>query len=848
MFQLAQLLGLRHLWNQWLRTLASLMGIIIGITTFIFGPTIANTLSASVDMTADDIAGRASLEIILKNGFTPADLSTIRAIGGIEIAVPSINGGGLLLGENELLAFWGIDPTLEREIRTYVIAQGDFIQTEGEALITQRYALDKGMRLGDTLTLVSTGGIHSLRVVGVLRDTGGVARLNSGDIVVMIQADAMRLADKSSADTVHLVLDAGASAEQVSEQLKIQFADIQVNTPASHLSNAKAIATILNMIMGIITFTMLFAGSFLIYNTVAVSVAQRRSEIGILRALGLEKQAIRRMFMAEAVIMGLVGSFLGIIGGYLMLSSISGNFEILPRELISASPLQSKATFSVAPWLPFFALSMGILFPILASYLASKEAIQIDPTEAMIQIRAETGRIPIYKRRIILGVAIIVIGIIIRLTYSGDLAVAVILSNILTYSMIFGAILLIAPLLFCLNWLMEKTNQWGWNLTSWLAGLNLTQRPKRILSTSILLVIGGMMLVYISQSNYGFTDFVDEWRQNENVGDLTVLGAGVNPLQPIVNIPQTVIEEISSRPDVVDSAAELMIGIESDGVQYKIRAIDLPAFTRMDGSFIWNEGDKSTALERLITHDKPTLLLHMGAGILTQGLDVGSIITLNTPQGEVNFEIIGTIYGSLGLDEITLVMDKALYAQLWGDTDSNKFALQLANGADIQAIRRELLAKYAMQGVVVYDVADVTQAFSDRLTSIATVSSLMSGLFTIVITVGLGSTFYVLILDRRRELGMLRALGMTKHQIRMSVLKEGILLFALTSLLTVPGAYLATSFQQLGIQNLVGFKFNLEIGQVISHLGIILILVILAVVIPAHSASKTNILEAMRYE
>lgn len=847
MFQLTRLLGLRHLRNQWLRTLLSLMGIVVGITTFIFGPTIANTLSASVDMTADDIAGRASLEIILKNGFTSANLSAIRAIGGIEMAVPSVNGGGLLFGQNELLAFWGIDPMLEREIRTYVVAQGDFIQTDGEALITQRYATDKRIKLGDTLTLVSTGGIHSLQIVGILADVGGVARLNSGDIVVMTQTDAMHLTDKSAVDTVHLILSAGASSKQISEDLKAQFSEIQVNTPASHLRNAKDIATILNMLMGIITFTMLFAGSFLIYNTVAVSVAQRRSEIGILRALGLEKRATRRMFMAEAIIMGLIGSFFGIIGGYLMLG-VSGNLEILPKELISASPLQSKATFSVAPWLPLFALAMGILFPILASYLASKEAIQIDPTEAMIQIRAETGRIPIYKRRIILAVAIIVIGIIIRLTYSGDLAFAVILSNILTYSMIFAAILLIAPLLFCLNWLIEKTNQRGLNLTSWLAGLNLTQRPKRILSTSILLVIGGMMFVYISQSNYGFTKFVDEWEQNENIGNLTMLGAGVTPLQPIVNIPQSVIDEVISRPDVVDSTAELMISTESNGIIYKIRAIDLSAFTRMGGKFVWNEGDKSTALERLMTHDKPTVLLHMGAGILTQGVNVGSIITLETPQGDVNFEIIGTIFGSLGLDEITIVMDKGLYTQLWGNTDINKFALQLAEGADIQAIRRELLAKYAMQGVVVYDVADVTQAFRDRLTSIATVSSLMSGLFSIVISVGLGSTFYVLILDRRRELGMLRALGMTQHQIRMSVLKEGILLFALTSLLTVPGAYLATSFQQLGMQNLVGFKFILEIGQVISHLGIMLILVILAIVIPARFGARTNILEAMRYE
>ena len=847
MFQLARLLGIRHLRNQWLRTLLSLMGIFIGITIFIFGPTLANTMVTSLDMTADDIAGRASLELTIKNGFSSTDLATIRTIDGINMAVPSVNGGGLLLGQNELLAFWGIDPTIDRDVRTYEVAQGNFISTDGEALITQRYADDKGISLNDELNLVSTGGMNSLRVVGILADVGGIARLNSGDIIIMTQADAMRLADKSAIDTIHLVLNTGMSSEQITQQIQAQFADVQVTTPASHLSNARDTTQILNMLMTIITFTMLFTGSFLIYNTIAVSVAQRRSEIGILRALGLEKRLIRRMFMIEAAVMGVVGSILGIIGGYLMLGA-TGHSDILPRELISSSPLQSKATFTVNPLLPFLAFITGILFPILASYFASKEAIQIDPTEAMIQIRAEVGRIPIYKRRIFLAVAIIGIGIIIRLTYSGSLELALILSNVLTYSMIFAAVLLIAPLLYILNWVMEKTNQRGWNLTSWLAGLNLTQRPKRILSTSILLVIGGMMLVYISQSNYGFTGFVDEWEQNENIGDLALLGAGVNPLQPIVNIPQPVINEVIARPDVADSTAELMIGIESGGNKYKIRAIDLPAFTRMGGAFIWNEGDKSTAISRLIAHDTPTLLVHMGQGIFTQNLGVGSIIPLETPQGIVNFEVIGTVYGSLGLDETTIIMDKALFTQLWGDTSANKLAIQLAEGANAQAIRRELLTKYAMQGVVVYDVADVTEAFRGRMTSIATVSSLMSGLFTIVIAVALGSTFYVLIIDRRREIGMLRALGMTQAQIRNSVLKEGVLLFALTSLLTVPGAYLATSFQQLGIQNVMGFKFGLEIGQVISHLGIVLALVMIGMIIPAHFASKTDILEAMRYE
>ncbi|MDX2077042.1 MAG: FtsX-like permease family protein [bacterium] len=848
MFQLTRLLGIRHLRNQWLRTLLSLMGIVVGITTFIFAPTIGNTLVASLDMTADDLAGKASIEITTEAGITPDQLAQIRTIDGVSQAVPSASGGGLLIGESELLAFWGIDPAIDRDIRAYTLTDGNFISAQGEALISQRYADNKGIRLNDTITLVGTGGVKSLQVVGILANSGGVARLNGGDIITMTLEDAMIINGKTGADTIHVVPNDSVSVTTLMERLQSALSiNFKITQPASHLSNSRNNAMLLNALMGIITLMILSIGSFLIYNATAVSVAQRRGEIGILRALGLEKRHIRRMFMTEAAVMGLIGSILGIIGGYMMLGA-SGDLEILPKTLISSSPLQSRASFVVPIWLPFLTLFMGILFPLLASYFASKEAIKIDPTEAMIQIRSEAGHMPLRKGRLIFAICIIVGVMIVRFTFNGDFQTGIMLSNIMTYSMLFATVLLIAPLLVALDRLVRWSNQRGWGLSSWLAMLNLTRRPKRILSTGILLSIGGVMFVYTSQINYGFSNFADEWGKTENVGDLTLLGAGVNPLMPLVTIPQAVIDEVLARPDVTNSLAELSSDFESEGKPYKIRAIDIDAFTRFGGQFIWSTGSESGAIADLLDHSMPSILVNLGGGIISNNIVVGNTLSLTTPSGQIDFLIVGTIYGGMGLDETTLIMDKALYTQLWGDTRTNRLTLQLADGADIQTIRRELLRQYAMQGVVVYDVNEILGAFSERLTSVSTVSILFSGLFTIILAVGLGSTFYVLILDRRREIGMLRALGMTQGQIRQSVMQEGLLLFIVTCFITVPGAYLATSIQQMGIQNIMGFKFQLELSEVMIHLGILLILVILAMLAPATIGGKTNVLEAMRYE
>ena len=848
MFELTQLLGIRHLRNQWVRTFLSLLGIIAGITTFIFGPTLANTFANSLDLTADDIAGKATLEIRKEHGISIEELAQIRAIDGTSKAVPSVNGGGLLFGQPELMVFWGIDPTLDRDVRTYTVQSGDFIQNTGEILITSRYADDKGIALDTSINLISGGGIKSFQVVGILENSGGVARLNSGDILIMSFEDAISLMNKSGIDSVLIVPANGVSDEALSNRIETELGGaFNIAPPASRLSNAHVSSTILTLLISLITLLVLTIGSFLIYNTIAVSVAQRRSEIGILRALGLEKRSIRRMFMIEAGVMGLIGSLLGVGGGYLLLA-ISSNFNILSTDLFNSSPLQSESTFIVPIGLPFLAIFVGTIFPIVASFIASREAIRISPIEAIVQIQAESGRIPFSLKRLIIVIVAITGIVIFRVNYHGDLLTTIIFAMVLTYVMVMAMAFLVAPLLALIDIMVKWSQQRGWQLTSWLAMLNLTRRPKRVISTGILLTVGGVIFIYISQINYGMTGFVDEWGQSENVGNLTMVGAGLSPLMPVVNIPQTIIDEISARTDIKTIVKEQNISISSDTQSYKIRAIDLQTFDELGGHFVWSEGDETDAIATLTNPNTPSVLIHLGTGAFDQNMRAGGSILLDTPHGKIEFSIIGSIFGGLGLDETTLIMDKSLYARLWDDDATNKLTIALANGVDIQTTRRDLLSRYALQGVMVYDMNDMLGAFAGRLNIISVVSSLIAGLFTLILTIGIGSTFYVLILDRRREIGMLRALGMTKRQIRQSVLLEGILLFGFSCIISIPGAYLTTWLQQLSIQGVMGIKMGLQTWQVVNHLSILLMMIIIAMLIPSTIGGKTNILEAMHYE
>ncbi len=363
------LTSLRHSARHKLRTLLTLLGIVAGVATFIFAPTLAASIARSVQESGEDLAGRADLEIRgPTEGFHPRALSIARTVPGVAVAVaaPLVQAVGVLPDRSEPLVVMGIDPKFDQAIRAYNLAQGRFLNRLGEVLLGQSYAAERGLHLNQRITVIAPTGSFDFKIVGLLAGSG-VARLNNGDVLVMLYKDAQTLRGNINLATIALTLQPAQDPNAVIAQLRAALpASLTVDLAQAKRGALSDIQTMLNFVMGFASFMILSVGSTLVYNTMAVAVAQRRAEIGVLRALGVTQRRVRQMFVIEAGFFGLLGSLVGMLCGYALVQSAGQSLNL--SVMFKAAP-HGKIIAEVPAWLPCVALLAGVGLPMLAGYL-----------------------------------------------------------------------------------------------------------------------------------------------------------------------------------------------------------------------------------------------------------------------------------------------------------------------------------------------------------------------------------------------------------------------------------------------------------------------------------------------
>ncbi|MCC7207217.1 MAG: FtsX-like permease family protein, partial [Anaerolineae bacterium] len=443
---LLRLLNLRHVRRGWVRALASVVGVAIGVACFVFGPALSMTISAQVGLTLNDLAGQADLEARRPDGGLPLEAVTaVRAVEGVTLAAPLVQSGVMLAGQPELLAVFGIDPALDRDMRAYRLARGDFLSGPGRVLLGDAYAAEKGLEPGAELTLVSMGGALTLRLAGTLSAESGVGRLNSGDLAVVSLEDAFRLTGKPSLDAITIRAGPGVDPGTLAAALREHLgAEALVEPPEGRFRGKETFNVAINVLMALIGTLAIVIGLMLIYNTMAISVAQRRAEIGILRALGLERGAVRSLYVAEALALGLVGSLLGAGLGLLLVSA--GNSVSLMPDFTQGFEVASHEAFRVTPGLLVIAVLAGVGSALLAAQFPARQSARLDPVDAMAQVRAEAGRLRFSWRAVVVGVGLcLAMRALPFLLPTGSLE-GIIAGNIGIYGVLVGMFVLVAPL------------------------------------------------------------------------------------------------------------------------------------------------------------------------------------------------------------------------------------------------------------------------------------------------------------------------------------------------------------------------------------------------------------------
>jgi putative ABC transport system permease protein len=679
--------------------------------------------------------------------------------------------------------------------------------------------------VGDTVDVQTARSTESFEVVGIV-GFGNVDSPGGANWVMFTTERAQELlAEPGRFNSIAAVAADGVSEGELAGDMSAALdgtEDVEVLTGTEITEATKS--DVESTLSFVTNFFLVFAivavlvGSFVIYNSFAIVVAQRTREMALLRAIGASRRQVRRAVLVEAVVVGLVGSLAGYLLGLGIaqvlrgVMGIEGSLAILP------------ASFAVA-------VAVGLVVTVASSIIPARRASKVPPVAAMREVSVDSsGRSLI---RFALGMALLALGV-------GGVAVGGIEAEALTVGLGAGAAVLglivagpglARPVSAVLGWPVSRAR----GVTGSLARENAGRNPRRSASTAQALMIGVAIVGFFMVLNASFRASIDKVLDESFTGDL-IVDSGTDGL---VGLPHQVALDIAEL-DEVESVAPLRFGqADVAGDEEQITATSRDAFAM----FEWELVDGTDALG-------PGEVVLLRETAEDDGLAVGDRIPVTWLEtGPAELTVAGIYdappqaqFGSyiVGIDEM---------AANTLDTGDTEVMVGLADGVSIDQARPGVEAVTdAYPTAEVQDEDEFKDAIGGQLDQMLL---LVMGLLVLAILIaflGIGNTIALSVLERTRELGLLRAVGMSRRQLRSMVRWEsGIIALLGTTLgLTIGllgGWGMVRAFESEGIE-----VFQIPVGTLAVVSAAAALAGMAAAVLPAWRASRLDILRAIEHQ
>lgn len=859
------ILVLRNLRIRWVRTILTALGIIAGVAAMVaVNATNASTLN-SIDRFFDEAAGRSDLLVesaVAGEGFDEGLWSTVQRFPGVVTAAPSVlgitvpadeaedwqqqfgAGGAILPGTN----FWlmGRDPVVDIAVHDYKLVDGRLLQpgeTAYNMLLVDEYADDKGAEVGEDFTIMTPGsGPVALRVVGLIAKEG-IGVTNEGVIGIVPLNVAQALFDQagqlSQIDLV--VADAIAADDEALKALNEQIArrigdDYAVKYPASR---GEVVAnTLQNYQLGLNFFSVvtLFVGSFLIYNAFAMTVVERTREIGMQRAIGMTRGQIILGVLLEAGILGAVGAFVGIWGGLLLARGLvvfMSSFTGQTIEQVSATPETMLRAFAV-----------GVTVTIIAALAPAWQASRISPLQAL-RIQGSVDESRWLYTGLKFGPLTVVAALLVLYYVPFRQEIAFLVGSNSIFVLLLGATLCIPIFTGLIERLIRPFIISIFGNEGRLGSSNINRARGRTTLTVAALMVGISMVVGINGMTQSFEGDIQDWIDTALGGDLFVR----SPLniQPEIEARLLALPEITA---VTKSrfAASQMLTPEGDDVFSLFVAIDPTTYLSVRGLRIQEGPGEAEAIRQLAAGD--TILV--SANVANRfNLNVNDIVLLDTKRGQRPFRIAAIVIDFGGGEQTAVTGSWQDLRRYFGINDISTIAVKLQPGTSLEAITDKIEDDVgASQNLAVESKAEFEQKIRDLSAQAFGLFDVLGLIGLVVAALGVINTMLMNVLERTRELGSLRSLGMTRPQVRRLILAEAAAIGFMGAIFGVAfGAVLSDVFI-VGLRAIGGFVLNSQLpyGAMIYSFGLAFVVAIVAAFYPAYRASVINIITAIKHE
>ncbi len=838
--------ALKGLMARKVRALLTALAVVIGVSmvsgTLILTDTMQGTFdglfAASYDKTDAVIEARQIVEKSTSGSATIPEtlLTEVRALPEVgaasgTVSPTEVNAADIIGRDGKAVAKQSmglsIDPANVR-FSPLKLKLGDWPQGAGQVVVDAGTAGKNNYKVGDSVKIATPGKIASYQITGTA-SYGGVDSLGFGSIAIWDVKTAQDLLEREGRfDTISIAAKDGTSPAELVSAVRPLVADpLEVKDGAQQ---AKEAAEDANNGLNYIRYFLLgfggialFVGAFVIFNTLSITVAQRTREFATLRTLGASRKQVLRSVRLEGLMIGLLASTIGLLLGFGIAKGLLVLFSAMGVDLPEGKTVFAFSTVLIS-------LVVGTAITLLATIVPARRATRVPPIAAVREgSTLPASRFAAHSRRTGLGVLLASVAAI-----AGALAGSSgLLAGVGVFMLFLALALLARHLVKPLAWLVGWPARRAGGVAGELAQANAVRNPGRTASTAAALMIGLTLVTVVAVLGAGLNSSTKSAITDQLRADFVVDGNNGLPFRAAEG------DELARVPGVTAVSHVRTDKALIAGEQIDVTGID-PATIASFYTFNWVEGSDDTLAQ-----------LGSDGALVTEsyarnnGLATGAQLQLETPSGEQRAVIVRGIYDP---PQVAQLLHGVSIAQTTFDDafPSPKNAFTFLDADPGSAAALEGAAKASGDATLHTGAAyakDATKAVATFLSMLY----VLLGFSVIVSLFGMVNTLVLSVFERTRELGMLRAIGMTRRQARRMIRHESIITALIGAALGLGlGVLLSVLVTKQLSQYDVGM--SLPVPTLAGFTLVAILAGVAAAILPARRASRLNVLDALHYE
>jgi len=844
------------------RTILTIFGIVLGVAV-ILAIRIANQSTLdSLTSLFTETSGNADLVIINpdndEDGFYEDALRRIAHFPGVTAAIPSVQAQTVLVDEispeevefsflgasGRQLILFGIDPILDPLAREYNLVAGGFLSKNLNAfdvVLVQEFAEDQDVWLKDRIDIVTPEGFETLRIVGII-SKDGAGTLNNGAFGVIPLKVAQKIFDSAGKlDQIDIVAseeaESGTELDALKQALQERLGKkYSVIYPATQGKKVTQMMDMYQFGLSFFSVIALFVGTFLIYNAFSMTVVERTREIGMMRTLGMTRSQIMKQILTEAVILGVLGSAIGVGLGIVMSRGLIRMMEVLVGTEVKEISVPTDALV--------ISVVIGIIVTLVAAILPARAAGNISPLEAL-RIRGNPREGWVVRRGWILGLILVFISYLILNfnPFPQDVAEQASMSTI--FLLFIGATLLIPITVNAWEFIVRPVVRVIYGGEGQIGSSNIQRSKMRTTLTVAALMIGVAMLLSIRAMTDAFKYDIQDWMDSYMGGDLYVfssipmrlkLGGQLNAVEGVAAAtPNRYLDIIHTTP-------------EGEKEDIAFMALEPQTYTDV-ASFVFaaDQGDPENLMKRLAAGDAVFIASTVSE---KHGLYQGDTIRLQTRSGQKDFEVAAVVTDFYNQGNVVEGSYRDM-RRYFGVNDVSSFLVKIEPGYTVEEVKARIDRIYGKRRNL---TIESNEALKERALGLTTQSfslfEVVSIIGMIVAALGVVNTLIMNVMERTQEIGMLRGVGMTRGQVSKMILAEAGMMGVIGGAFGIAfGIFLSRMFL-VSVSTMQGYTLTyiLPVAGIFIGLTISLVISQLAAIWPARRASSINIIEAIQYE